>query len=217
MTSVTCGVCGAGASLDSFDNLTCNSCKATGTRSIDGSDFWEPSENWSKEGMEGEHKYGGQNGNDEEYDGAEDEVEVGEADEDSDGDGDGEDEGQPEGDFEIVFEARDYEHDGENQDAFPDPISIVVDGVGKLLPAVRWLRDLTSLRDGKPIGLDEAKAAMVAVAKEDKRIEVKDVPAEASNLVLTAANFANVLAREHHPNPPEEEGQNKDEAKKEAE
>lgn len=199
--SVTCGVCGASAAIDDFDNLFCGSCKATGTRGIDGADYWEPDETWTDDGMEGEHKMG-QRGK--EGEGREEEIEdeaQDEPDEEDEAEGGSEDD---ESDFEIVFEARDYEHDGENQDGFPDPISIVVDGVGKLLPAVRWLRDLTSLRDGRPIGLEEAKAAMMAVAKEDKRIEVKDVPAEASNLVLTAANFANVLAREHAP---KEEGE----------
>lgn len=212
MASVTCGICKNAASIDDFDNLYCGTCKATGTRSIDGADYWEPDETWTDDGMEGEHKLGNQQGG--EGEGEQEQVGVGEDEAEDEGD----DEAPAEADegeegFEIVFEARDYEHDGEDQDGFPDPISIVVDGVGKLLPGVRWLRDLTALRDGKPIGLDEAKVAMVAVAKEDKRIEVKDVPAHAANLILTAAGFANVLAREHHP----EAEKNEDDEKKDDE
>jgi hypothetical protein len=201
MADVKCGICGAGGSIDDFDNLYCGTCKATGTRGIDGADYWEPDETWTDDGMEGEHKRAKHRGGEAEDHPDEELEDEGDGDDENEDDGD-ENEGQGEGsedDFDIVFEARDYQHDSDNQDAFADPISIVVDGVGKLLPAVRWLRDLTSLRDGKPIGLEEAKAAMVAVAKEDKRIEVKDVPAEASNLVLSAATFANVLAREHTP------------------
>jgi len=204
--AATCGICGAGGiSVDDFDNLYCGSCKATGTRDLHGTDYWEPDESFTEDGFEGDHGYGGQRQGDEDQ--AEDQQEYGEGDQPED-EGDGEDEGegqQPEdGDFEIVFEARDYQHDGENQDGFPDPVSIVVDSVGKLLPAVRWLRDLTSMRDGQPIGLDESRDAITAVAKNDKRIEVKDVPQEAANIILTAASFAGVNAREYTP-PTEEE------------
>lgn len=206
MSADKCGICGAsGISIDDFDNLSCPNCKATGTRDVQGNDFWEPDESFTEDGFEGDHGRGGQIQGDEDQ-AEEDQQDDGEGDEqDEDQDEGDEDEGEGgEGDFEIVFEARDYEHDGENQDGFPDPVSIVVDGVGKLLPAVRWLRDLTSMRDGKPIGLEEARDAITAVAKDDKRIEVKDVPSEAANIVLTASAFAGVAAREYTPPTPEE-------------
>lgn len=224
MKNIECGICGSTAvTRDSFDNLSCNGCRATGTVGLDGENYWEPDESWTGEELDGHHGFG-QHDNGEEGDGngqsmGENDEDLGEIEEEapSYGDGDDEDDGEGaegEGDFEIVFEARDYEHESEGQDGFPDPVSIVVDGVGKLLPAVRWLRDITSLRDGKPIGLDEARDAITAVAKENKRIEVKDVPAEASNIVLTAATFANVVAREYTPPAPEEaEGEKKEEAK----
>jgi hypothetical protein len=220
MSKNNCGICGAaGISVDDFDNLFCGGCKATGTVGLDGAHYWEPDESWDDEGMEGEHRHGGKREGDEDQ--SDESGEYGEGEEEDEGEGEGEDEGEGdededdnsenyqegdgEGDFEIVFESRDYEHDGENQDGFPDPVSIVVDGIGKLLPAVRWLRDLTSMRDGRPIGLEEARDAITAVAKEDKRIEVKDVPSEASNIVMAAATFAGVAAREYTPPTPEEQ------------
>lgn len=215
MGAETCGICGAtGFSIDEHDNLFCSSCKATGTRGLDGEDYWEPGESWTDDELDGHHGFGeaeegegeGEQhhiGEDDEYVEHDDDVQAPGA----EGDGDDEEEGEgnpDEGDggdeeFDIEIEARDYYQGSDNEDGFPDPVSIVVDGCGKLLPAVRWLRDLTSMRDGKPIGLEEAKGAMTAVVKENKRIEVKDVPSEAASLVLTAASFANVLAREYTP------------------
>lgn len=213
MSVIKCGICGSkGASLDDFDNLFCGTCKATGSRGLDGADYWEPDESWTGDELDGHHgidknQEGDGDGGSE---GREDDEEVEGEDEgegrESESEGDGEpDDGQTDDDFEIVFEARDYQHESEGQDGFPDPVSIVVDSVGKLLPAIRWLRDITSLRDGKPIGLDEAREAITAVAKDNKRIEVKDVPQQSSNIVLTAATFANVVAREFTPPTPEEQ------------
>lgn len=219
MKDIECGICHSTAvTRDKYDNLSCAGCRATGTVGLDGENYWEPDEAWTGEELDGHHGYG-QHDNDNEGNGSgqsigENDEDLGEIEEDApsygdgegDDEGDGEGEGEPkDGDFEIVFESRDYEHESEGQDGFPDPVSIVVDGVGKLLPAVRWLRDITSLRDGKPIGLEEARDAITAVAKENKRIEVKDVPAEASNIVLTAATFSNVVAREFTPPTPEEQ------------